>query len=137
MNKYIISFIIGAIVLAGGGAGATWYTYKLRADQFSKGGPGFYARSGVEQEGSSSTDMSDDRQLLGIAHYFFVGKVISQGEPRKLDIFTSYPYKVAVILNIKGVLHGDIDVDGHGLQPGSTYLMGAQWNANGWKLITV
>src|SRR5258705_13716734 len=57
--------------------------------------------------GISGVDLSDDRNLVGMAHHFFVGKVISQGEPRRIDdMFTLDEYKVSVLLNIKGNLEG-------------------------------
>ena len=132
MKKKLVLLVFVGGALAGGVLGAARYIYKTSpatntVQSFSSAGG---------QEGSSSVDLSDDRNLIGLAHKFFVGKVISQGEPRKLSIFTMYPYEVDVILNIKGNLQGTITVYTHGLQPGSTYLMGTRWNENDWGLIT-
>jgi hypothetical protein len=87
-------------------------------------------------DGSSTVDLSDIRNLMGIAYFSFVGKVTAQGDAQKFDMFTLYPYKVKVLLNIKGNLQGTITVYTNGLQSGSTYVMGARWNENNWGIIT-
>jgi hypothetical protein len=132
MNRRLVILLLICGALAGVAIGVKQYAHKT--DQANNVLGVRNPESG--RDGSSSVDLSDDRNLLGIAHYLFIGKVISQGEPKKLSIFTLYPYTMDVLLNIKGTLQGAVTVYTHGLQPGSTYLLGARWNENDWGLIT-
>lgn len=130
-KRYVALTVIGAAIVSACGIGA----YQLKVYRNSRNAAEDYGLQNG-QDGSSTVDLSDDRNLLGISHFLFVGKVTAQGDPQKFDTFTLYPYTVRVLLNIKGSLQDTVTVYTHGLQPGSTYLLAARWNENNWGLIT-
>lgn len=132
-KRHAISILVVAVVglLIGGG----WYAY--RADNSRRQGTSSSPAltnspaisSNAAAQGVSVIELSDNRNLLGAYHYFFVAKVIDQGERRQVDMFTLNQYIVDVIYDIKGDLHGAITVhDTDPLELGATYIMGARWN---------
>src|SRR3989442_859168 len=56
-------------------------------------------------EASYPSDFSDDRKLVGVSHYIFVGKVV--GEVKTEGWYTQFA--VQVVDNIKGNLRGTIN----------------------------
>jgi len=92
-------------------------------------------RKHADQGGISTVDLSDDRNVLGFVHYLFVGKVIDQGESRKINVFTLNQYQVHVITSIKGNLQGNVSIYSTSKQIGSTYIIGARWNTDNLNLL--
>jgi hypothetical protein len=133
MKTKIPLIIVGlAFALSGG---ALCVSRSSNKDAFGLFGRGDLKKP--DAAGISAIDMSDDRNLLGFYHFVLVGKVVSQGETRQLDMFTANQYTINPILNIKGNLTGPVNVYGSGLQAGSTYIMCFYWNLNNWNLLTV
>jgi len=95
--------------------------------------------------GSLPAHIDDDRYLMGMSHYVFVGKVHTKtGSDFMVDVLPSALYEVEVILNIKGILQGNVTIAQLGithyrngrlysifgdnpLQPGATYLFATRY----------
>ena len=91
--------------------------------------------------GSYVANLGNDRNLVGISHNVFVGKVIERTKYEAEGAFTQHWYAVNVMYNIKGNLRGTVVVHlapgGRGLQSGLTYLIAAQYDSKGgWYTIS-
>ncbi len=76
-------------------------------------------------------DLSDDRVLVGSADNVFFGKVLTQNGRKTLGGFLETQFSVAVVLNIKGSLAGEVTVS----QMGGTTWYGGAYLVEGDKLI--
>ena len=90
-----------------------------------------------------STDLSNDKNLVGAAHNVFVGKVLAQVGTRQRGSLPETQFTVQVIDNIKGDLKGTVTIDQFGgyqngvlytleedtlLETGATYLFAPRYN---------
>jgi hypothetical protein len=92
-------------------------------------------------------DFSDDRILMGISHYVFVGKVIEVVGKENISSFPAIQFSVQVILNIKGQLEGNVIVNQAGactgggcdgpLHAGYTYVFATRHTDSPWYTISV
>lgn len=92
-----------------------------------------------------AANFSNDKVLMGASHDVFVGRVLEKLGTKELGIGPETQFRVQIILNIKGSLHGTVTVDQQGgyengvlyyvqggapfLKPGVTYLLATRYNA--------
>jgi hypothetical protein len=125
----LISSLTALLVIGGLG----WYIYQ--AKERTSDGAG--ASVAIEDYATTGADLSDDRRLLGISHYYFVGKIVDEVGTQTEAGVTQHRYVVDVILDIKGSLSGMVTMGANGVRRGSTYLMGARSSLSDWHNISV
>jgi len=88
-------------------------------------------------------EVTDDRELVGMTHNVFIGKVIAKnGDKRVMNHVPETQFKVLVVTNIKGSLDGEVIVDQVGgvlnnetilyegdklIEPGKVYLFATRF----------
>jgi hypothetical protein len=80
----------------------------------------------IHSQGSFVVDVTNDRELVGISHNVFVGKVIAQVGTETVRPIPHTQFSVEVLENIKGKLSGEVVVNqlgGYETVQGKDYLV--------------